>query len=106
MSKRWRRYEVLLPVTFNDGKPVPRKWFGNALLEIVDRFGAASFQPHPIGGIWRHQGVVYPYRSKKIIVDVPDTTDSRRWMREYKKRWKEQLQQLELWMVSYRIDVE
>jgi hypothetical protein len=27
-------------------------------------------------------------------------------MSQFKERWKERLQQLELWMVSYRVDVE
>ena len=31
---------------------------------------------------------------------------NRKWMKEYKARWKERLKQLEIWMVSYQIDVE
>jgi hypothetical protein len=42
----------------------------------------------------------------RITVDVPDTVENRRWMKEFKARWKTTLEQLELWMVSYRIDVE
>jgi hypothetical protein len=37
---------------------------------------------------------------------VPDSAKNRQWMREFKARWKERLDQLELWMVSYRIEVE
>jgi hypothetical protein len=40
------------------------------------------------------------------MVDVPDTTESRDWMKEFKRRWKTRLVQLELWMVSYTIEVE
>ena len=36
MSSRWRRYEVLLPVQFNDGRAVPSEWLAEAVLEIVD----------------------------------------------------------------------
>jgi len=42
----------------------------------------------------------------RIVVDVPDAAENREWMRLYKNRWKEQLQQLELWVVSHRIDIE
>lgn len=42
----------------------------------------------------------------KVVVDVPDSTNSRQWMKDLKARWKGRLEQLELWMVSYRIDVE
>ena len=38
MSNRWRRFEVLLPVRFNDGRDVPPDWLAEAVLEIVDRF--------------------------------------------------------------------
>lgn len=42
----------------------------------------------------------------RIVVDVPDGVKNRRWMKEFKKRWKGRLEQLELWMVSYRVEVE
>jgi len=44
MSSRWRRYEVLLPVQFNDGRAVPSEWLAEAVLEVVDHFGAASYE--------------------------------------------------------------
>ena len=45
MSSRWRRFEVLLPVQFNDGRPVPEDWLAEAVLEIVDHFGADGLKP-------------------------------------------------------------
>ena len=42
MSSRWRRFEVLLPLQFNDGREVPAEWLADAVLEIVEQFGAAS----------------------------------------------------------------
>jgi len=41
MPSSWRRFEVLLPLQFNDGRDVPPEWLADALLEIVDQFGAA-----------------------------------------------------------------
>ena len=34
MSKSYRRFEILLPLKFNDGKPVPDKLVGKTLLEL------------------------------------------------------------------------
>jgi hypothetical protein len=31
---------------------------------------------------------------------------NRKWMKNYKARWKKRLDHLEIWMVSYRIDIE
>jgi hypothetical protein len=41
-----------------------------------------------------------------LIVDVADSKKNRNWMKAFKVRWKEKLEQLELWMVSYSIDIE
>jgi hypothetical protein len=35
MSGKWRRFEVLLPLQFNDGRPVSPEWVAEAVLEIV-----------------------------------------------------------------------
>src|SRR5215212_5672018 len=106
MSSRWRRYEVLLPLRFNDGREVPSEWLAEAVLEIVDHFGAASYETQKVEGHWRHEGVVYRDDLVKVVVDVGDSTGNRQWMRQFRERWKARLELLELWMVSYRIEVE
>ena len=106
MSSRWRRFEVLLPLQFNDGREIPSEWLAEAVLEIVDYFGAASYETQKVEGHWRHGGILYRDNLVRIVVDVPDSAKNRQWMREFKGRWKERLEQLELWMVSYRIEVE
>ncbi|MBW3597076.1 MAG: hypothetical protein KY475_07350 [Planctomycetes bacterium] len=44
--------------------------------------------------------------SSRSSSTYPDSPKNRRWMKEFKNRWKERLEQLELWMVSYRLDIE
>ena len=34
MSSKWRRFEVLLPLQFNDGREVPAEWLAEAVLEV------------------------------------------------------------------------
>lgn len=106
MSSKWRRFEVMLPRRFNDGREVPGDWIAKAVLEISDHFGAVSYETQIIQGHWRQAGVLYQDDLARIIVDVPDKKKNRAWMREFKARWKQQLDQLEIWMVSYRIDLE
>lgn len=106
MSSGWRRFEVLLPLQFNDGRDVPAEWLAEAVLEIVERFGAASYETQKLEGHWRHGGVVYRDNLVRLVVDVPDAAESRLWMKEFKERWKVRLEQLELWMVSHAIEVE
>ena len=106
MSSKWRRFEVLLPLQFNDGRDVPGEWLAEAVLEIVERFGAASYETQHIQGHWRHGAVVYRDNLVRLIIDVPDSPKNRQWMKGFKQRWKTKLDQLELWMVSYLITVE
>ena len=106
MTSKWRRYEVLLPTTFNDGREVPPDWLADALLEIVERFGAASYETQPIEGHWRHAGVTYRDTLVKLVVDVRDSKYNRVWLKAFRDRWKAKLEQIDIWLVSYRIDIE
>ena len=101
-----RRYEILLPTEFNDSREVPRELLERAVKEVVDRFGAASEEPEAVEGHWERSGHVQQDSHSKVVVDVDDTDENRKWMREYKERWKAKLDQLENWLVSYLIDVE
>jgi hypothetical protein len=106
MSSRWRRFEVLLPLRFNDGREVPGEWMAEAVLDVVDRFGAASYETQKVEGHWRHGGVLYRDDLVRIVVDVPDAPENRTWFSEFKRRWKERLEQIDLWVISYQVDVE
>jgi len=77
-----------------------------AVLEIVDHFGAVSYETQKVEGHWRQGGVVYRDTLVRLVVDVPDSAKNRKWMKEFKERWKARLEQLELWMVSHRIEIE
>jgi hypothetical protein len=85
---------------------VPAEWLAEAVLEVVDRFGAASYETQKVEGHWRYGGVLYRDNLVRVVVDVPDLAKNRTWMKKFKSRWKKRLEQLELWMVSYRIEVE
>ncbi|MBY0522947.1 MAG: hypothetical protein K2R98_06095 [Gemmataceae bacterium] len=106
MRKNWRRYEVMLPLQFNDGSEIPVELRSEAVLDIALHFGGASYEAQSVEGHWIHNGTHYRDNHAKLVIDLPETVKNRRWMKAFKARWKERLQQLELWMVSYRIEVE
>jgi len=85
---------------------VPAELLAEAVLEIVDHFGAASYETQKVEGHWRHGGVIVRDNLVKIVIDTPDLGSSRRWMKEFKERWRSRLEQVELWMVSYAVEVE
>jgi hypothetical protein len=85
---------------------VPAEWLAEAVLQIADHFGAASYETQKLEGHWRHGGVLYRDTLVRLTVDTPDSAESRQWMKQFKDRWKARLEQLELWMVSYPVEVE
>jgi hypothetical protein len=70
MSSKWRRFEVLLPLQFNDGREVPSDWLADAVIEVVTHFGAVSYESQKLEGHWRHSGVAYRDNLVKLVVDV------------------------------------
>ena len=106
MTTMWRRFELLLPRRLNDGREVPPQIHGQAAIELISRFGAASTETQIIEGAWSHSGAVFRDELARLFVDVPDTDQNRAWMREFKERWRIRLEQIDLWMVSYPIEVE
>ena len=59
-----RRYEILLPSQFNDGRPIPQELIADTLSELEQEFGAVSCETQAILGLWRREGdstaIVWP----------------------------------------------
>ena len=45
-----------------------------AVLEVVDRFGAASYETQKVEGHWRHGGVAYRDDLVRVVVVLPDSS--------------------------------
>lgn len=106
MKSKSRRHEVLLPVRFNDGSDVPEELLAEAVNEIVVQFNAVTFHRQTVEGHWRHEEATYRDDLTILVIDLPDNPVNRKWMKAFKARWKKKLDQLELWMVSYPIDID
>ena len=106
MSSRLRRFEILLPLQFNDGTDVPDDLLAQAVLEIIDHFGAVSYESQGIEGHWRYQDTIYRDNLSKIVIDVPDSDANRDFMISIKESWKERFRQIDIWLVSYIVDVD
>jgi hypothetical protein len=104
--KSYRRFEVLLPARFNDGRDVPDELIGEAMFEVMQKFQAVTFFNEAAEGYWQNEGSVFHDSLGLLVVDVADTVANRKWMKSFKAKWKKKLDQLEIWMVSYRIEIE
>jgi hypothetical protein len=100
-----RRYEILLPSQFNDGRPIPRELIADALAELEEAFGAVSCETQTILGVWRQEGEIYRDSLARIFVDVPDNPANRQFFVQFKERLKSRFQQKDIWLTTYPIDV-
>lgn len=105
MSRMVRRFEVLLPLRFNDGTPVPDAAVADTLIEFEERFGAVSCETQTIRGRWRSDGQSYRDDLIRVFVDVPDAPESREYFVAAKERLKERFRQLDIWMTTFLIEV-
>ena len=100
-----RRYEILVPLLFNDGRPVPESLLTQTFSELRERFGAASWETQTVRGAWEHEGAVYHDNLTRFFVDVPDLPEHRAFFGEFKERLKIRFEQIEIWITSIPLDV-
>ena len=105
MSISYRRYEILIPSRFNDGKQIPEALFVETILALRNRFGAVSSETQVIEGEWENAGTVYRDQNFRVFVDVTDTPENREFFVGFKSVLKERFAQLDIWITSHPIDV-
>lgn len=105
MSTTYRRFEILLPLRFNDGKAVPKRLITTTIVELRDKFGAVSSESQSIRGHWQYQGDLFKDELVRVFVDTADTAEHKAYFTEFKERLKQRFDQIEIWLVSYPIEV-
>ena len=100
-----RRYEILLPLQFNDGRAVPQTLLWQTVEELESRFGAVSWDSQTVRGIWEHEGRVYRDNNTHLILDVEDSQENRAFFTAFKATLKARFQQVDIWITSCVVDV-
>jgi hypothetical protein len=100
-----RRYEILLPLKHNDGRPVSEEVINLTREELVARFDGISVHPQSILGIWVHEGVRYEDNSVRWTIDVEDTPENREFLMDFKAVLLQRFEQLEIYIASYPVDI-
>ena len=100
-----RRYEILLPLQFNDGQSVPETLLWETVEELESHFHALSWETQVVRGIWQHEGTVFRDNHTRLVLDVDDSPENRDFFVALKARLKGRFQQLDIWIISHVIDV-
>src|SRR5438552_3233833 len=102
---RKRRYEILLPTTHNDGRLVDEELLENTFDEVADHLGGISVTPRAVLGIWVHEGKRHKEEMRLLSVDVDETPENQAFFVQFKVELLKRFEQIEIYIVSYPIDI-
>ena len=101
----FRRYEILLPIRYNDGTLVEATNFTLTRRELEARFGALTTHPGLFEGAWTHEDQTFRDHSLRLIVDTEATTGTREFFARFKELLKARFRQIDIWIISYEIEI-
>jgi hypothetical protein len=96
---------MLLPLRYNDGRPIEEEKIYQTREDLIARFDAVSFQPGSVQGTWIQEGVRYEDEFRRVIVDVEDTPENHQFFLNLKPVLCERFQQIEIYIVSSPVDI-
>jgi len=99
----FERYEILLPLNYNDGTLIEPEKFQETRRELVEHFGALTMDTPAIAGLWVSGGREYRDELLRFIIDAEATADTDAFFRDLKERLKERFCQVEIWITAYPI---
>ena len=98
------RFEILLPLFSNDGRPIEREKFVETDDELVRLFGAVSTDSVVVRGLWLYQSTLYHDQLLRRV-DVEDSPENWQSMRDFKETLKVRFEQLDIWITAHRIEI-
>ena len=102
-----RKYEIYLPLKYNDGTNIEAEKFRGIKEELIDAFGGitVSSPSSPYQGRWKYGGVEYIDDIIKIEIVTTNDRATRKFLKEFKERLKESLQQIDILITTQGIQV-
>ena len=103
MAKHLRRFEVLLPLKYNDGRAVPAELLEETRAELKYQFGGLSSESQVIQGF--DQGTTGEDKMMRLFADVQDSAENRAFFLQMKHRLKQRFEQEEIWITTFPVEV-
>ena len=101
-----RKYEIYLPLKYNDGSDIEASKFKKIKEELIEYFGAltVSSLSAPYQGTWKYGGVEFVDDIIKIEIITADDRKAMKFFKEYKDRLKRLLKQIDVLITVQDID--
>lgn len=109
MPQSVQRYDVFLPLRYNDGREIESPKFLQLHDELIERFGGITSikQTNPLQGIWLYQN--QKYTDEIIVVTTLDSdypqSQSEQFFVKLKERLKKRFEQLDILIIAQTVTV-
>jgi hypothetical protein len=103
MATHLRRFEILLPLKYNDGRDVPPELLEETRAELKYQFGGLSSESQVIQGFDR--GTTSEDKMVRIFADVRDSPENIAFFLQMKERLKQRFEQAEIWITTFPVEV-
>lgn len=103
-TARIKRFEILLPLTYNDGTFIEREKITQTTDELIEHFGGITQDLLRATGTWTYGGVRYRDELLRIRIDSDDA-DAVRFLRSSKQVLKKRFQQIDIWITAHEIQI-
>ena len=106
-TRKQIRVEIIIPLNYNNGKPIPDRTLTKVYDIIQEKFGAISKESSVIYGNWQDpkSKIWYSDTNRRIWVDCDYTFSNIRYLKELKKRLKRLLKQYDNYITTTPITV-
>ncbi len=99
------RFEILLPLFYNDGRRIEPEKIVATDDELLDLFEATATETVIVRGKWMYQSTLYSDQLIRVRVDVDDVPENWETMRLIKETLKTRFDQKDIWITAYRIEI-
>lgn len=104
-APKFGRFEILLPLFYNDGTPIEGDKFKLTRQELDEQFRGSSADTVPVSGHWLYQDTLYIDTLSRLWVDAPDTRTTRQFFKRFKSTLKGRFQQEDIWITVHQIEI-
>jgi hypothetical protein len=103
--RRMKKYEIYLPLTYNDGTKIEAEKIKQIREELVDVFGARTVSSHhaPYQGAWNYRGIDFIEDIIKIEIIARADRKTQKFFRQFKERVKRMLKQFDVLIITQDI---
>lgn len=102
-----RKYDIYLPLNYNDGEPIESTKITAICDELALTFGAITTSPlsAPYKGRWKYGGVEYVDQIMKVEILTSGDRVTKQFLKDFKERLKKDLRQIDILITTHGIQV-